>query len=159
MLNLLADAVAQALAGGVRDVDRLTRFAAFGGLVAGPMGHAWFGALEAVVRLGGVRGAVVKTAFDQLLFAPVLLGCFFGSMALLEGRGVEGVKGEVEGKLMGTLRTSWKIWPMINLINFGLVPPAMRVLFVNGLSVAWIAFLSMVNNEDDELVVASSDGI
>jgi protein Mpv17 len=157
VLNVIADLLAQLITGregqGL-DFRRLLRFALFGGVLAGPAGHYWFGALDAAVRTVGMRGAVMKMTADQLLFSPLLLAGFFGVMALMEGKGQVVARQEVEGKLPGTLLTSWKIWPIINLVNFGLIPAPMRVLFVNGLSVFWISFLSVLNGPSAEVKAA-----
>lgn len=152
VLNVIADLLAQVITndGGNLDMRRLARFALFGGLFAGPAGHYWFGLLDSAVRAGGMRGAVMKMTADQLMFSPFLLAGFFGMMALMEGKSRKAAKQEVVGKLPSTLTTAWKIWPIINLVNFGLVPAPMRVLFVNGLSVFWISFLSVINGGDDK---------
>ena len=41
---------------------------------------------------------------------------------------------------------NWRIWPLANAINFALVPPPLRVLFSNVISVGWNAFLSSSMN-------------
>jgi Mpv17 / PMP22 family len=45
-----------------------------------------------------------------------------------------------------TLLTSYRIWPLVNIVNFAFVPAPLRLLVVNSFSVGWIVFLSMVGN-------------
>lgn len=142
----LGDTLAQVLTGtalGSLDLPRLARFAAFGLVLQGPAGHAWYNLLERVVRLPGVAGIAGKVAADQLLFAPVFTSIFFGYLVLTEGGQFVDVREAVTSRLPSTLVASWKVWPLAHIINFGVIPLGLRVLYVNAVSTAWIAFLSM----------------
>ncbi|KAK1857702.1 hypothetical protein I4F81_000317 [Pyropia yezoensis] len=142
----LGDTLAQMLTGtplGNLDLPRLFRFAAFGLVLQGPVGHAWYNLLERVVRLPGVAGIAGKVAADQLLFAPVFTSIFFGYLCVTEGGQLGDVREAVTSKLPSTLIASWKVWPLAHIINFGVIPLGLRVLYVNAVSTAWIAFLSM----------------
>lgn len=147
VLNGLADLLAQLITTDNVDAIRVARYGVFGALVAGPLGHFWFGALDAVFPLGA-RGVLGKVACDQMLFSPFILAAFFGGMAIMEGRGMRKSHQEVKDKVVPTLFTAWKVWPFLNLVNFGVVPPALRILFVNGASVIWIGFLSVMNGAE-----------
>lgn len=142
----LGDALAQVLTGtpmGDLDLPRVFRFAAFGAVLQGPAGHVWYNILERVIRLPGLAGIAGKVAADQLLFAPVFTSIFFGYLCLAEGGQLGDVQEAVASKLPSTLVASWKVWPLAHIINFGVIPLGLRVLYVNAVSTAWIAFLSM----------------
>ena len=49
-------------------------------------------------------------------------------------------------KLMPTMMTNWKIWPLLQLINFKFVPIQFQVLYVNFMAVWWNAYLSFIKN-------------
>ena len=142
----LGDALAQVLTGtkvGELDLPRVARFVAFGLALQGPVGHAWYNILEKVIRLPGVAGIAGKVAADQLLFAPIFTSIFFSYLCVTEGGRVGDVREAVTSKLPATLIASWKVWPLAHVINFGVIPLGLRVLYVNAVSTAWIAFLSM----------------
>lgn len=156
VLNLIADLMAQLI--GMRgelgrlsflsglDTARFLRFGIFGCFFAGPLGHYWYSVLDGIVRYSGPGSVVAKTALDQLCFCPFVLALFFGVIPLLEGKSVNDARKAVCKNLKSTVFTSWKIWPLLNIVNFGVVPAPMRVLFVNGMSVFWVTFLSLVSS-------------
>lgn len=77
-----------------------------------------------------------KVALDQTLMAPCMTSLFFASMALLEGaRGSQVAEG-VKAKLKPTLLANWTVWPIAHVINFALVPPAQRILYINVINVS-----------------------
>jgi Mpv17 / PMP22 family len=48
------------------------------------------------------------------------------------------------GSLGPVVMANWRVWPVINYINFRLIPRSLRVLFMNVASVAWNAFFCTV---------------
>lgn len=42
--------------------------------------------------------------------------------------------------VMSIVIANWKVWPLINYLNFRAVPQSLRVLVMNGASVLWNAF-------------------
>lgn len=150
VLNALGDVLAQCLTSlkscGL-DLARISRYGIFGSIVAGPMGCLWFAVLERAFRQTvGIRAVLGKTAADTLLFSPFFLVLFFSGMAIMNGGGMEEVKGDLRAKVPATWVACCNFWPFINIVSFSVVPPPLRVLFINGISVFWVAFLSAVNS-------------
>jgi hypothetical protein len=42
---------------------------------------------------------------------------------------------QVRSKFWGVMKANWAVWPLANLINFALIPPEQRILYVNVLAV------------------------
>jgi len=127
------------------DLARTGRMALYGGVVFGPAATTWFRLLQRRVVVPGSPNATIaaRVACDQLVFAPVFIGVFLSSMALLEG-------GSPADKLrknyLSALRANYMIWPFVQGVNFKLVPLEHRVLFVNVISIGWNCYLSYLNN-------------
>lgn len=49
-------------------------------------------------------------------------------------------------KMVPTLITNWKVWPILQLINFTLVPPPLQVFYVNFMQLWWNVYLSFMKN-------------
>ena len=144
-LVFLSDVLAQALSPSNNlDSVRLARFAVYGLLISGPQGHFWFQFLERVVKMPGTRGAIMKMVVDQMTFAPVATASFFGIMKLAEGETPAVTYQFLKDNLAATMMNSYKVWPLLNLINFVCVPVSQRVLFTSAASVFWVSFLSVV---------------
>ena len=84
-----------------------------------------------------------KIAVDQLLWSPCFIVAFFSSMALLAG---ESAVDRVRNNFVASLLATWRLWPAVQLVNFWLVPPPLRVAFVNCVQVLFSAYLSMLAN-------------
>lgn len=77
-----------------------------------------------------------KVALDQVLMAPCMTSVFFAAMAALEGSERSEVVQLVKRKLKPTLLANWTVWPIAHVINFALVPPAQRILYINVVNVS-----------------------
>jgi len=58
---------------------------------------------------------------------------------------------------------NWKLWPMVQLVNLGLLPPMYRVVVVNFVCVFWNLYLSWKNQkakeETEAFAAASADKV
>lgn len=150
-------------------MPRTLSFAAVNGIYVGPLVHTWFGSLEALVDEGGALAAapkwqkvVAQTAIDQTVGAVAILSSLYvvvalgdaaahGALAGPAGAGVDAdalaaalgnAVARMQTELPATLQSNWRLWPAANLVNFALVPPPLRVLFANVVSVFWNIYLS-----------------
>lgn len=48
----------------------------------------------------------------------------------------------IQDKLWPTLKVNWVVWPVLQGINFSLVPLQYRLLYINFCSLFWSAYLS-----------------
>ena len=46
-----------------------------------------------------------------------------------------------------TMKTNWMCWPLVNFVNFLVIPLRYRLLFLNFFAVAWNMFLSGIANK------------
>jgi hypothetical protein len=56
----------------------------FGALISGPTNHYWYAVLERLTPGVSTTATVTKTLLDQVVFAPFILSCFFGSISKFE---------------------------------------------------------------------------
>jgi len=77
--------------------------------------------------------------------APLVMGWFFTSMSLMEGKGLSGVADSLKMTYAPTLMRGWMVYVPTQLINFTLVPPQFRFVFVSAVSLVWNTYLSVVN--------------
>ena len=67
--------------------------------------------------------------------APFGTVLFFASQQVMQGK-PDTIRGQIREKLWPTTVAGYKLWPLAHLINFALIPPAQRVLYVNLVSVS-----------------------
>ncbi|KAK0734213.1 hypothetical protein B0T26DRAFT_60313 [Lasiosphaeria miniovina] len=131
------------------DLLRTGRMALYGGVIFGPAAATWFQILQRRVNFRSANATVLaRVACDQGAFAPVFIGVFLGSMAVLEGGSP---RAKLRQSYWTALGSNYLIWPFVQLVNFRLVPLQHRLLFVNVISVGWNCYLSYLNSHSGEL--------
>lgn len=82
---------------------------------------------------------------DQLLFGPFSLALFFTYNHLVEEGGFAGLAERFKTDFSNALKSSYKLWPFVQFVNFYLIPLSYRLIFVNIFAVGWSAYLSNLN--------------
>lgn len=134
------------------DLERLTRFMAYGLLMA-PVQWQWYTRLNRWFPIAKGRTtvpALQRVAMDQLVFAPFGLGCFFTFMTVAEGGGPSAVLKKMRDIYVPTLRANYILWPAVQILNFRLMPIQFQIPFVSTVSIGWTAYLSLTNASEDE---------
>ncbi|GBE87636.1 hypothetical protein SCP_1103130 [Sparassis crispa] len=67
---------------------RTARLAFYGGGIFGPLLTKWLQLLNRITFPSPIKGVIYKVWMDQTMFTPAVIGIFFGSMILLEGKGI-----------------------------------------------------------------------
>ncbi|KZS01642.1 Uncharacterized protein APZ42_001636 [Daphnia magna] len=65
-------------------------------------------------------------------------------MNLLEGKSSKDAWQEVQNKFLPTWKMGVKFWPIVQTLNFALVPEKNRVVFVGLASFVWTTYLSFM---------------
>ena len=97
--------------------------------IFGPAATTWYGFLQRNVVLKNSKATIVaRVAADQCLFTPTHLTCFLTSMAIMEGSDpIE----KWRNSFLPSYKANLTIWPLVQGVNFAIVPLEYRVLVVN----------------------------
>ncbi|CAK4033992.1 probable peroxisomal membrane MPV17 and related s [Lecanosticta acicola] len=136
------------------DFERLTRFMAYGFMMA-PIQHKWFGWLSRLFPIEGGKGttnALRRVAFDQFLFAPCGLAAFFTFMTVAEGGGKRAVTKKFQDVYLPALKANFLVWPLVQVLNFRVIPIQFQIPFVSTIGIFWTAYLSLTNSSDEPVV-------
>ncbi|XP_046441007.1 protein Mpv17-like [Daphnia pulex] len=125
---------------------RTAKFAGFGLCVAGPAIRGWYNVLDRYIKSPGVKGVLLKVSVDQLLFAPTFLVIFLSTMGTLNGEGPKQISTRVKQDFPEILVTNWKVWPMVQMVNFYFIPLQHRVVVAQFVAVFWNTYLAFVTN-------------
>jgi len=85
-----------------------------------------------------------RVAADQLVFSTAHMAFFLSSMAILEGTSP---KDKLLKSYWTGLKANYIVWPVVQGVNFTIVPLEFRVLVVNFVSLGWNCFLSYLNSD------------
>jgi len=134
------------------DFERLTRFMAYGFFMA-PIQFQWFKFLSQafpITKASANVPVLKRVAVDQLIFAPISLGCFFTFMTIAEGGGRRATVRKFQDVYLRTLMANYILWPVVQLLNFRVVPIQFQIPFVSSVGIAWTAYLSLANSSDED---------
>ncbi|KAK9820968.1 hypothetical protein WJX81_002298 [Elliptochloris bilobata] len=125
---------------------RNARFSVIGLTLHGPLFYHGFRALDTHIGAAPtLRLAALKMLTGQLTLFPVYVTLFFVWSSALEGKAPRQALQKLRISFAPVFRAGWVFWPAANMINFLLVPPAGRVLYVNGAGLLWNTYLSYSN--------------
>ncbi|KAI7820783.1 hypothetical protein BC939DRAFT_425626 [Gamsiella multidivaricata] len=152
------------------DFARMGRFMLYNFSVA-PIIHGWYTVLDkkfpiqstsnpavssvAATKIPAPNSKFVQTMTpalkrmvgDQVLFAPVGLALLFSGLTVLEGGGIEEIKDKLNSTYIDALKANYAVWPLVQLVNFSVMPLQLRLPFVSVVGIAWNAYLSFANNK------------
>lgn len=135
---------------------RTLRAIIFGSCIFGPVAHTWYKFLGTKIHWkwekkgnSKLKSTLFRLIIDQIIFVPfICYPLYYSSMTLLEGKKpiLKNMKIKFEEKWWITVKTNWMIWPFIQFGNFYLLPPHLRLLMINFISIGWNTFLSYILN-------------
>lgn len=83
---------------------------------------------------------------DQLLYSPVSLYSFFAySNYVMEKGNADTFSKKIQVLYLSTLGCNYSLWPLVQFINFLLMPKHFQVPFSSSVGILWNCFLSMRN--------------
>ncbi|KAJ7634461.1 hypothetical protein FB45DRAFT_468078 [Roridomyces roridus] len=127
------------------DFARTARLTFYGGAVFGPAITKWFQFLNRIQFKSPTKAVVYRVWLDQCVLTPGAVVVFFGSMALLEGKPKEAIP-RIGAGYVPTLLRNWAVFVPAQVINFSIVPPHLRFVFVSVVSLFWNTYLSVANS-------------
>ena len=69
-----------------------------------------------------------RVAFDQFLFAPVGLACFFTFMTVAEGGGRKQLGKKFADVYVPALKANYVVWPAVQMLNFRVMPLQFQIV-------------------------------
>ncbi|KAK6355333.1 hypothetical protein TWF696_004443 [Orbilia brochopaga] len=88
-----------------------------------------------------------KLLLDQCCGGPINTALFIIGMGLLNGNPWEQIQWNIARDFWKFQCAGWKLWPMVALISFSVVPFERRVLFGSLVSLGWTIYLSLLIGE------------
>lgn len=126
---------------------RLATLSAFGFLYHGPSGHYFYNFLDSKVEGTDAKSVATKVAIDQILWCPVFMTVFFTYLGLVNGDSFATIGNKIKNDLFAAMQGSWKVWPIVHAVNFKFISTKHRLVFINGVQIAFNMFLSLLGSK------------
>ncbi|PWN40657.1 hypothetical protein IE81DRAFT_213736 [Ceraceosorus guamensis] len=126
------------------DLIRTGRLAVYGGVIFAPIMSTWMGKILERVKFQNKAATLgTKVLLDQVIMSPLIISIFFTATNFLEGKPFSAAQEKLKTSWLPTYKAAVGVWAPVQAINFSIVPPHLRLLFVNVVSVGWNTFLSV----------------
>lgn len=119
------------------------------GLSQGPLHHYLYKWMDVFLPGASVRTVFKKIAIDQFAISPIFIVTYLYSAGLLEGASVTECTAELRHKYWTIYTADWLVWPPTQFINFYLISPKYRVLYINAITMLYNVFLCYIKHNDD----------
>ncbi|CAF0935585.1 unnamed protein product [Brachionus calyciflorus] len=131
------------------DVLLFLTYTIFGFMVSGPFLKFWWDILEYKIFKNPKEflRPVKMMLLDQILSPYILNGSFLFVLALYGGKSYSEAYEEVKQKVLSVCLESYKVWPLVMILNFYVIPANNRVLFTNAISVLWTTYFTYMVSE------------
>lgn len=118
------------------------RFSLYGGLFVAPTLYCWLRCASYFWPKSDFKSAITKALVEQVTYSPAAMCCFFFGMNFLEQKSILECTEEVKQKFWPTYKVGVCVWPVLQTINFLLIPEHNRVVYVSICSLVWTSFLA-----------------
>ncbi|XP_072317105.1 mpv17-like protein [Eucyclogobius newberryi] len=121
------------------DWHQTARVATVGFCFHANFNYHWLKALEKALPGGGAKMVSGKVVLDQLIAAPLTISAFYTGLSFLENK--EDLLEEWSQKFWPSYKAGVVYWSTMQAINFSLVPPVARTVFLGGIALTFTIFL------------------
>ncbi|KAK2844657.1 hypothetical protein Q5P01_011316 [Channa striata] len=101
--------------------------------------YHWLRGLERMLPGSGVKTVTGKVVVDQLIAAPLTISAFYIGLSLLENK--EDLLEDWRQNFWTSYKTGVVFWSTMQTVNFALVPPVARTVFLGGIALTFTVFL------------------
>ncbi|TDH11747.1 hypothetical protein EPR50_G00063900 [Perca flavescens] len=101
--------------------------------------YQWLRGLERMLPGGGVKAVTGKVVVDQLIAAPLTISAFYIGLSLLENK--DDPLEDWRQKFWTSYKTGVVFWSTMQAVNFALVPPVARTVFLGGIALTFTIYL------------------
>ena len=92
--------------------------------------------------------ALQKVVVHEAVYDPFFVVSFLFLLRLWDSRG--DIRSSFQGAKMNfwpALQNQWKVWPLIHVLNYGLVAPKLQVGFISGVAILTNAYLTWLSKK------------
>lgn len=130
------------------DFKRIGVFGAYGFCITGPILHYWYQLLERITTTMDVKGVaktIVKLFIDRAIFGPPFVLLTVSFIQFLQHLSFSKAGQQIKRTFVAVLLSNQKFWCIAQILNFGVVPVDLQLLYVNIASVLWNTILSLAS--------------
>ena len=129
------------------NVKRLIVMILFNIGIGVPLSAVFYRKLAQVIQIPGWQGIAVKLLIDVTLFSSVLNTLYLFIVASSKNNDVSDGLKSVKRQYWDTMKFTWKIWPIVSLINFKFFQADTQVIVNNIVALFFGLYLSILQTQ------------
>jgi len=160
----IGDYISQITEGkGLGDLNRLRLLrSAVAGLIGhGPLSHFWYELSEGIFNHLSLNHewwvVFPKILLDQTVFGPFWNASYIILIGLMAQDSLQRILGDVKRTAIPLVVAGLKLWPLVHVITYGLIPVQNRLLWVDVVEIFWCFILSTQAAASHSVVEKSQD--
>lgn len=124
--------------------------------------HGWYRILELSfgASMKNRKVVILKCVADQICYAPFSICVFFSFVGVRAGGTVLEINERIYSKISTLFVSTWvadcTLWPIVNAVNFSLIPLNYRPTFVGIAQLTWMTYLAFVGNSHQDVLSKES---
>lgn len=107
--------------------------------------------------INAVLTATIRTAITCCIVTPLMSTYFFSMHSVLSGNTLASTWDHLKQTLPQTWKWTFRYWPVVNAINFSVVPTQLRGIFQNFAALVWQVYLAWLNRRMVDLEKAEEE--
>lgn len=116
--------------------------AALGAVNGGIVLRGFYNAVNNAFPGQSLYSIAERVLIDQFIFSPAALLGYYVAANYIEGKSTDQLANSIKTTYPITIGCCWIFWGLMGCPAVNLMPPDLRVITANVLSVAWMSFMS-----------------
>lgn len=90
---------------------------------------------------------LIKVGIDQTVWSLVWNSSYYVLLGLLKMEPPKVIAATVHATWWDLLKAGWRLWPLVHVFTYGVIPVQHRVLFVDAVELVWVSILSIYGQQ------------
>jgi len=129
------------------DRGRLGRATLVGLVLLGPLAHFYYEFVNDELTEWPIYA---KILFDQTAYLALYNTVYYVALLCLDGKSFGEALEDYKGQFWRFLTSGWKLWPLVGIVTYTIIPQQNRVLWIDGIEIIYSAILSSLANVESE---------
>lgn len=145
------------------DRGRILRSGLCGLLAHGPLSHLYYLGLDtafaqqSLIDTNSWMSPVIKVGIDQTVWSIFWNSTYYVLLGILKAESPKTIISSVQQSWWDLLKAGWRLWPIVHMCTYGIIPVQHRLLFVDAVELVWVCILSTYGQQQREARELLSD--
>lgn len=150
-LGIIPDYMAQKYEGTKFSLRRWAGMASLGAVNGGIVLRGFYNAVNNAFPGQSIYSIAERVLVDQFIFSPAAILGTFVAANYIEGKNTDQMINGIKSNYPVTMGCCWIFWGLMGCPIINLMPPDLRVVTANVLSIAWMSFMSNMMHKPEKI--------